>query len=635
MTTYAYTRLLVADPDDANYPLAPTTALIDLNLQEQNLTGFGIQDNPDHDSDTFESVSLASEGFDGDQYATGRQRSRILSWPLSHSRDSSIDDIIGDIRDLAEALDRSNVLIYQPVGSAEVLYWDIDPNGYPEYLRGQERGLFRVAKALLDRDIPLQFKAHPHPRTAPVVSDWIEFDNAARAIELNNPGNKKSEVKLEFKPDSGSLCGVRIGLRALGNLTEYPDHLGAPLADASATLKTDAADLTIADSSGASLEAVAVDFVTQETMARRVRVEETFTDPTSMEGTHMLYLRHMIVDNGDPSKFRGLIRYGFTDADMVMERTERVDLDWRDISTPNFVEQEMGLITIPKGATQIVYDVYIERVNGDSDIVLDFVPFDPADYYHSYIGIPGFREGSWHHETFEADELDGDGTLKRGTYRLNEINEYGRTFPTAGFAWPAGVHEVRADVTVVEPYDSTVDEDVTPNPTEKEIGKLIVERDTGGGFADWKSIKLRNRKNQTEVRLDRGFRVSVSAGDVSSNYKYRIKVEQTAATLDGRAIRIHDLTHRFAEAITTDLPAVIDSYERTAQAEADDATAFPLIPENGPLLLPPGDSVLVATMIDLPSDPGYDSIDELESLGRVVLSRSGTLRYTVIPRWSH
>jgi hypothetical protein len=634
MTVYAYTRLWLADPTDANYPLAPTTVLFDFNVQTE--TGFRLEADPDFDSETFESMSLASEGWDGDQYASSRQRQRMLSWKNFFPHDADIDTVVARVRDLASAIDQSRVLVYQIAGSAEVEYWDIDPSTYPELLRGQERGLFRIARLLLDTGLPMRVAAYPHPRTAPVVSDWIAFSNGDRAMALNNPGNKRSEAKLEFVPDSGSLCAVRFGLRSLGNLTEYPDHLSAPLADA--TLGTDAAATVTADSSGVGGDAVLVDFSGQETMAKRVRVEETFTDPTSMEGTHMLYLRHKIVDNGDPSKFRARIRYGFITADMVMEATEVVDLDWQDIATPNFVEQEMGQITIPRGATGITYDVYAERRNGDSDLVLDIVPFDPADYYHSYVGVPGFRDGSWHQETYDADELDGTGKLKRGTYRLNELNEYAivkSTVAGTGFAWPAGVHEVRADVTVLEPTDALLDEDDEPNPDITVVGELIVERDTGGGFVDWKSVKLRNRKNQTETRLDKGLRCSVSAADVTALYKYRIRVEQTAATLDGRAIRIHDATHRFTEAITTDLPAVLDSYERTAQAEDTGAIAFPLIQENGPLMLPPGDSVLVATMIDLPSDPGYDSIDELEPLGRVVLSRSGTFRYTVIPRWSH
>lgn len=639
MAIQTFNDLYVADPTDPDFPLEPSTRLIDLNAISQG-EAYGFALLGDVDWGVGEPVSTFLEGDTADSggmQAGYHQPVAKASFRL-YCRESTPALRRERVRDLAAALKTGGVLVWQLRGTEEPLFIDFFRSPLPQMLRGQEQGLFEATRLLADpKGMPVQVWCQYPPRSAPVVSDLIPISNIPdeRHVLLTNPGNEPSEVIFEFIPAAGSLGAVRYGIRAIGNLSEYPDHFAQALGDGLQGIDTN--DVVVAGASGAVGDLAETDFALQPTMFTRVRQIDPLVDPTSFEGLHVALLRAQINDNGDPSKFRLKLRYGFTETDLVMNACPTIEFDWRDVDLVDFVEIELGEVRVPKGVGKIVYDLYAERMSGDSDLQSDLIVLDPADYYRAYAGVNGFRRGRWHHQRFDPDELDGTGHLKKGSYRLNEDGEYARPFPVTGFPLPAGVHEVTTDYLLLEPDDPAITfaVDSDPNPTEKEIARLIIERDTGIGFADWKHLKLRNRKNHNETRKERKLRFSVSQANVDDGYKYRFKVEQTAATLDGRAVRVNHMEHSFIEAITNDVPLVIDSRERISYGAADGLVGFPAQLENTRLLLPPGESVLVATMIDLPSDAGYDDIDESQPLGRVVRTRSGHLRYTVIPRWSH
>lgn len=635
-------RLFIADPDDVNYPEAPTTSVIEFADADcdPETPGFAFIDAPHFGADPFDSVSLAAYGHDGDAQAGHRRGDRDLSFSLIY-KEKPIEEIIADLQIFSTAVESHGVLGWQMKGTDDLLYFDFKPSPIPHLLRGQRGGVYRLVTAMLEADgIPIRLICHPWPRSAPVDASGgaiaVHNESGSRTIFLSNPGNKPSEIKISLDVETGNYAGVRASIRSQGDLTEYAAIHAQATSGADFTDTYDTAVAAVSDAEGGSC--AVTDFATVPTMEKRLRVPIPMTDPTALQGVHLCFARLVPINGATRGRYNVQLRYGFTSDPYAMQIRPKVELDFRDVNPQNFVEVFLGLVVVPRASGAVYLDLYEEQLSGDYDLAVDQLILDPADWWHSYCTVPGHRLGSWSRSLFEAEELAGDGTLKRDTYRINTTGDVARIEPVAGIPLAAGIHAFELEATIREPDDDSITDG--DNPTEKTIGTFEIFEVTGSTIE--RTVNLRNKKNRRWTKVDRTIYFEVSAADVTAGKRYRARVVFSAATLSGRRIQVHNFKHRFVRAITPTSPFEIDSNlwlesrDRGSRAvDGAGARLFPMVLENDPPLAPPGDSVLVISGIQMPVDPGYGDLDEREPLGRSILDPETNVSVTVTPRWSH
>lgn len=629
MAELSYNSWWIADPDDANYPHAPTTRLIDLNTLEQNKDGFGwgVIDDPLIEENAFDEVMLGNMNEDGDLQASARQRNPDLVLRLVYRTNEAaggMDKIIEDLQLLSDALNRRGVIACQLKGLDAVRYYDYFRSPITQLLRGQAGAMYTLAKWLTEaHGMPLRLNIKPYPRLARVdgSSQAIENDLGLRDVLITNPGNRRSECVLTVVPSSGSLCGYRYGIRSKGNLTEFRTlyHRGA------SSWTSLGSDTTLAAlSDGIGDQAAICTFATTPERARRFRDTRTATDPTALEGTFKAYLRLRPTGGTTQGRYKVQLRYGFAALAYALESKEVVVLDYRDMDTANYIEVDLGLVHVPPGVTKLVMDVWAERVDGDVSLGFSEIVLEPADYHRSFVTVPGLRLGSWGRTFFAADELGGTGALKRDHYRLNANGELARIAPTNGIVLPAGTHSVTFDTMLRE-----------PNEAERKIGELRIVRDPGGSPVTVKTLALRSKKNRVFTHRERTIFFDVTAGEEAALTKWQFHVVYTDTTKTGRRIHVLDLTHRWQQAVTSADPVVIDSFDRRAYVENSGVPSWPIVHENEVPMLPPGDSVIIVTALDVFTNQGYLDIDEREPTPKVVRDRAGSVTADIYPRVTH
>lgn len=623
MPVLDYNDFWLADPDGAGFPDAPTVKLVDLNELEQGcVEGFGIVDEPQFAEDNQEAVLLGAYGTDGDYLAARRHGNGTLTFRLMYKH-PSVDAVRAAVRLLGEALDRHGVLVYQLKGTADPLYFDFVPSQIPQFLRGGEKGLERLTRAIQSpQGLVVAISAHPFPRGERQTGTPEDLTNEAgnRHVLIVNPGNRPSEVQVRATPQDADarVAHVRYGIRSHGNLTEFLTLYSVNSADADA--KVDTAVVTIS-----SVDAMVTDFATNDAMTRRVRDVRTATDPTAIEGTFRLMAR-LRAHGGTAGTTRHRVqgRYGVTSQDVTPIVLRSVRLDWRDIASPDYVDVDLGLVQVPKGATTLALEFWAERLVGDQNLALQQLFLVPADEHQAIVAVPGFRLGAWGQTRYKADELAGTGELVADAFVLNENDEIARQKPTAGTQLSEGVHAVSAIVAIREPNDA-----------EATIGKLEIVEDPTGADVTIKELALRNKQNRRITRRERTIYWAVSAADVIANKRYRFQVRQSSATANKRRIRVLELVHRFLETIGQDRTLVLDSMRREAYVENAGVPDFSAVHENELPRLKPGSSAIVFSFLDAPVDPGYDDADDREPLGRSILTRSVSVSVDVWPRYTH
>lgn len=633
-------ELYIADPAGPGWPSAPTGRLIDFSDLDcdPDAGGFGFEDAPNFADDAFEDVSLGSYAHDGDEQAAYRYRNRVLHW-LFYYKNKPTTEIVADLQLLADALRTHGVLVWQMRGMADPEYFDFKPSPIPQQLRGLSGQLERVTIHELEvNGIPLDLTVYPWPRLETITLAAKVVDNdpigSNRYVEIDNPGNMPSEVHISLdETDSENLAGVRAAIRATGNLTEYLSKFAFAASGADFSDGYDTSAVVVADATGGS--AALIDFATEEGHVKRLRCPITLADDQALAGVHRAFARVTPYSGATRGRYTIQARHGFTDDPYAMVSGPKLPFDFRDTNPQNFVEVDLGFVTVPVGVDQVNIDLHVGRKSGDYELAVDQVLLEPADYWRGYCTVPGHRLGAWSPTRYEAEDLDGDGILKRDTYR---ITQFGDQAFTPAIPLAAGIHSFEVELSIREPDDPGITDG--DNPVEAEIGEFSVYETTGPAIIG--VCELRNRRNRKWTNITRTINFEVSAADVLADRLYQGLIDFTAATLSGRRIQVHSFRHRYLRAVTQDTPIVIDSNlwndgaDRGARAEsAPGISAFPMVLENDPPLVPGGPSVMLITPLDLPTDPGYDAIDDREPLARVVLDRDMSVVVTLTPRVSH
>lgn len=625
--------LWIPDTSDANYPDAPTERALDLNVGEDYgcAPGFFLWSNPSFGEDALTTVDLSSYGRDGSKRAGKGRDDRVLRFVLGYNLDKTLSDqeamelCIADLALLGELLDQERMLAWQLKWLTEPVFYDYKDSPIPELLRGGADSLpiFLDAKAAPD-GLPIDLTVHPWPRLAKRTIEAGTVHNAVgdRTLILTNPGNRDSEFKLELDVDGGNVAGYEIAFRTEGNLTEWATHVqqGAP-------------DWTKIGAGTSLVSAVmVVDFSgSSEEMQRRFRMPTVAVDPTSIEGVHLPKLRIRPRGVSVASEFRLQARWGFSGDDYSQESGPIITLKARDFITTDWLEVELPLITVPKGAKRIDIDIYLSREEGDGKLDFHQRILNPASVWNFGAYTSGLMDGNWDHERFDAEFLVGTGAMKFGQFRLNENTEYARTKPGSGFfggglAWPAGVHAFALHGSAREPTDDATD-----------IAVFEMVDAATGVTRDYISIRTTKDRRTTffgKRPLKRArFYSEVTLGDVSGGKKFFLRATESASTADGRRLDISAFVHSFLRAATADTPMVLDTFERrTYVRNAVGTVLFPLVPENEWPLLPPNTFGMVTSIYDAPPEPGYDDFDSREPLPISETSRAATLSLEVWPR---
>lgn len=629
--------LFIADPDDVNYPDSPTTALVDLaELDAGSATGFGLTGELDLGDASLDTVFLEAHPAPGAIAASSRHPVKQMTVPIQASF-ATMDDYLAAARDLAKALLEGGVMVWQPEGATDPVYIDFYPSPPPGFVRGQERGLFKFAKLLMEPDgAPLTIRRHPlfrRPRQAAMspATQTVTNEVGGREILVSNPGNALGQAIVTVTPEAGAdIAQVRIGRRSKGNLTEFATIYAAEIE--AGTLYGGAVGDTssVAEAGGSGGNVARVSFTNIQTMARRARVIFDPTDNRALRGTYRVYARLAPSGASDPSEFRVQARWGTATTDPLAQSNDVVPLDFGDVDNPTYVDVDLGYVMCQGGVDVLVIDLWAARDDGTASLDLDALFLVPADEQFLTASIPGFRYGSWGRERWKGDELEGTGTVRQDTMRLNATDETAVTPPAGGFSLTQGVHLVEARVVL---------RNTSTNKVREEWGRVEVLDDsvTPGTVTNVrKSVKLKTRKNRRDTRRSRRLRFEVTAADITAGRKFRFRVRFTkAAPPSGSKIIVRSIRHRFQQPISETYPLVIDGTERRAYGKQGSSVAFPVMIEGTFLELPPGDSILIVSCGDLPRSPAYDDIDEREPLPRSIKTRSCSVSIDVIPRSTH
>lgn len=644
MAVLTKTDAFIADPADVNYPLAPTSRVVDLNELEGDcdhgwgIVGEGVFIGP---QDTSTRAVLARMDRHGDRLAAFHHGAGELVIPLMYKPPADGSrNLLDDAHTLADYLESGGVFALQLEGRDGYRYWDFQGSPTVTLIRGQRLPFQKVAHQgkMIDALIVRLWCENPFPHLAPVefgpftiANDLEEVGGVLQRHALidNSAANLPSDLHLVLTPD-GPVNEVRYGIRDHDNLTEWEGFYAAPAVDAG-TGKVDTAAAVVADSSGSDAgsgrRAMVCTFATEPQMARRYREVRTLTDSDGMVGVHELVARLRAINGTVGTSLHKYKSYhSFSTADRAMENNPVVRWDWRDVDTPHFVEIPLGRIVIPKGAKTLVLELHAEQENGDQEFAFDGFALEPADLQRGIVYPPGFRLGAWGTERIEAEALEGTGEYKRGAYRLNANGEICRTDPSAGTVRAAGTHEAEVEAWI------RVNPEVAG--AEEAVFEVLYQPGTGSE-AVRKSVKLRSMADHLWTRREKRVTYQVTAGEALAGDKFREQVRFTASTGNRRRVQVVHITRRFMESLAATQPLVMDSRERRAYAQNDTNDGEPLfdvIHENDPILAPPGNFALYVALGDRVVDPGYREADERKPTAKSVRDRSATLEGYIVPR---
>lgn len=559
---------------------------------------------------------IKQESVPGSSLAVAHRDIRQMSIPLHLSLQSSWVACRDLIEALAEELDRErNVLEFIPDASDRSYYIDTFRSPVPSLFRAQDYE--SVAQRLQDHAVPILIKRLPYSRgdLIPGVPTALTNQVGNRELIVNNPGNVPALTVVRITPEAGAKFGqARIMTRSKGNLSAF-----ATLYDRECESGTLGVDTTsVAGVAGASGNVAQVSFATVAGRARRIKLVDTPTDPTSVAGTLSNRIRVKPSGAGG-SKFRIQLRWGMVDSDPVSFSNDWVVLDFDDIDSVDWIRPDLGECSLGSEGGTLIREIWVERVSGADSLYLDILSLYPADEQHSILAVPGLRQGKWGVERWRGDDLTGTGTIRERTARVDAIDE---TMGTPLQALAPGVHEFKVVATVHN----------LNNAASLAIGRFEVVDDLG---VIRKSVKLRSRPYRLQVRREKKFQMTITAADAGRTFTARVR--QIEAADEQRRIRIHRIRHTFLRTVTELDELVVDGPDGSIYVRrTGGAVLFPVPPEGTPFPeAAPGDSLWLFEWGDIPTDPGYDDVDYREPQARSVRDRSATVTVDVIPRYTH
>lgn len=522
---------------------------------------------------------------------------------------------------LVRFLSKGCYIRYRLEDTLEYRYMEVYPSPDPDVVADEE-AFSRFAAQFSEAGALVPVRAWRHPyllgpalgRNGTVAglggSVNVTMGVGSRGVRITNPGAKPSLLSLKFTPSAGNLGFLRYGLRS---------HSVAAVVDALAAVCSweaeggtgglNSSSVAVAGTSGGNV--LRVTFATDASLRKRRRYTLTPTDARALAGSFRLYayVKANGFTAGNKPEIRLQGRYGTANVDPLAVALDPVPLDFGDVDdTDKLAPVELGVVTVGDpwgaGAANLYIEIWAERTSGDGNLDVDSFLLMPIGETFGTLSSPGLRWGEWGRGAWTPDEILGTGDVWHDVYRLNADDEEGRT---PDLPLPAG--------TYIAEFRGAVRE---PTKTRRTTGYVEVLHD--GGTGTWtvqKSKRLRSRnKRRWRVWGKRTpKRIIFRVTDVTAAYSWRIRVRHDDPTLDGRRIQITNLSLSSIRAFTATEPAVIDARSRVAEVRSGAAPLFPLMLEGDVVVTaPPGESLLVVDAGDVPTDPGFEDLDDSESL---------------------
>lgn len=644
-------RLYIADPADSNWPINPTTALLDLNGFEQgDPLGFMVVDDIDFGEVPVESSMISQTPFPGSVQASRRHDLTEMEMRLYLAPHGDYPTLRKRVVDLAEALDQHGVIVYEYSAGLASVYIDYLPSSVSAILHGDERGTQRVVAQFMDPEgYPVRITRQPYFRLGPKTGSNVALSGPSRTIDATNNGNVPALCWLRITPDaSAQMVQARVAVRSRGDLTEYKGLAFKELEGSDSALAgSSTAEATTGGTTAAGSTGASGSNALKTIMGGGTRTYEHYrrwyqtiipSDPRSIEGRFRVFFGVRVWQALEIQ-----LKYGFTRA-----LTQPCELNGTPDPIPVapsgtfaqsvYTEVDMGLVTVPIGSSELRLEGWAgdptDTASGgsglggaaaDPPLWWDYYRLEPADEQNVILSSPGFRSGgvasrSWKPKDFGNGGLGGAIPSGESYWLLDALNEAAITKPVTGIQLQAGRYEAHA-VGFVKDL----------NNAKEAVGEFRIEGD--GGTGTWTTtagpVTLWGLRDAKFTRFDT--RLTFTA---STNEKYRYVIQQKLAqgSQGDREVRVSEMTHKFLRTVKSPDNMVSDGFRRQQSIrDGSDRRVWGLGLQGPFLEIPPGDAVVVVTGYEVPPT-GYESLDIREPLAKVDPARTYTVRADMIER---
>lgn len=642
-------RLYIADPQDANWPIAPTTAAIELNgFQNGDPNGFGLVGDLDMGENAEEQVLIAQSPYPGSIQASRRHDVVEVRANLMIPQQADYPSIRARVVDLGEALDTHGVLVLEYEAGKPPIFYDYLPSPVAAIFRGIEMGTQRILSQLFDPDgYPLSIIRQPYGRTIPQQGSNLTVNTQPRNrhYSLRNNGNVPALAYVKIRPDSSAaMVQARIAMKSRGNLTEFAQIYGKELENASsfnqAPENTTGGTTAVGDtaaSNGSTLDTVMNGTGKTHEQYRRWYDIIDPSDPRSIEGRYRLFVGVKLKNASVVVQ----LKYGFT-ADLT--QPAEIANDEKDLNvasggfTAVYTEVDMGYVTVPIGTSVLRLEGWAGDPQDTSNGILwDYYRLEPADEQVTIVSTPGFRSGGAATRKWLARDMTkfNEAAVDTGSKQDGDVfitdaaTERVYSKPATGIQLPTGRYAITAHGSVKDPND------VTEN-----VGEFRIEYTTdASGATGWATLKDAANNNIAKSLVGRGHS-KYTAFDTTLTFsadpvnRYRYVVEQQLTTGSGREIHLREYDQEFLKTVRGSDAMVIDGFrqpgEQAIRSNADDRL-WNLSMQGGFVTIPPGDALAIVSCYELPPT-NYDQVDITEPLAAVDRNRSYVVRIDSIER---
>lgn len=526
---------------------------------------------------------------------------------------TSYDSLAALARSLATELDREGVLEWRPEGSGASRYLHYFRSPIPALFHGQDLPLLRIARQFRDTEgIEVVFWCEPYLRRAESGGSPTSLTNGplARELIVTNPGNAPALARVTVAPTQAAarLAAVRVGLRSQGILNDFAAVYGFEVEGA--TLGTDTTAVPDAEASpgGAGNTCAETTFATAA-LARRWRKVLTAASAGALKGRFRAVVALRATAAG---RYRVQLRHATVDSDPAEVAAEEVELDFTDVASFKFVEVDLGTAD-GRGAT-LVLEGWAARDSGAGNLRWDLCYLLPADELVTLAAVPGLRGGGTDTTVYRGRELAtiaGFPTVVNENVRLDAVNDE--------VGLPGGLRALKTGRQVV----TAVVRLRNKLGTRQKLGELYVVDDLGATVAtvDLSTSKRRWSRREKTVRFD-------AVG--GRTYDFRVKLTNSPGGSEARIV-VMRLRHSFQRYATSGDTLVLDAIARDAALHVGGSRIAPLTLTGGYVELPPGDSALVLSALDLPPS-AYDDVDAREQLAAHVFDRAFNVTVDLVAR---
>lgn len=543
-----------------------------------------------------EATRYASKAYPGGITAVSQDGLVVSDWRQVILSDATtdIDDLRAFMMDVDQYLREGRIIEVLFTGSATTHYIRLHPSESGGLFGDEAEDTFRaITSGQYPQGIPISVVRDPYlERATSTLASAVAIDNGVLAGELaiTNPGNALSPLKVSVKVAAAGAKTSQcyIGLRSKGDLTEFRTlYQYAPAGP-----------------------------VALQTYWQRIHRKVITPTATDAISGRFLVLQQMTLDAADSYEFQ--VRFASADQNPAGGEADVVPIDNSDYSAwtePAVVP--LGYVTFEETGQALVIEVWA-RSDAAGAVTWGNVKLMPADERLVIVSSPGQRQGRFGLQTWFGDNLTLSGATldDEDNAILDALNDYAETEATV---LPAGEYTVEFKGTARN-----------TQRTNQVLGELRIYEDA----AQIAASKIRAKRGQVSTTYggDSPKRVRFTANGTSA---YKARVIQTAATQTYWEIKLVRLRRWFVPTVASSRQFVVDSPGRAAYIADNAGVRFWPAQVQGYLDAPPGDSVLVFDLGDVPAQAALSDADPRGPLASSITARAATVTVEARPMDTH